>query len=146
MITEIKSVEINETEVILEGINLETIFTSENLYEELEEENVRFVFDRHEHGGSNLKYLWKVCASQKNARMLRAWGRNWKAGRLYHLSFRKFHRTLTKKQRKAPERGLFFCAGIDCACGADRGASRPGKRRKLRNKKKKVYGKPHWIL
>ena len=50
MITEIKSVEINETEIVLEGINLETILTAENLYEEMEEDTVRFVFDRQEHG------------------------------------------------------------------------------------------------
>ena len=74
MITEIKSVEINENEVILEGINLETIFTSENLYEELEEENVRFIFDRHEQGGYNLKYLWKVCSSQKKCQNAKSMG------------------------------------------------------------------------
>ena len=136
MITEIKSVEINETEVILEGINLETIFTSENLYEELEEENVRFVFDRHEHGGSNLKYLWKVCASQKKCQNAKSMGEK----------LEKLVGCIISLSENFIERGLFFCAGIDCACGADRGASRPGKRRKLRNKKKKVYGKPHWIL
>lgn len=74
MITEIKSVEINETEVVLTGTNLETIFTAEDLYEELEEETVRFVFDRHEHGGSNLKYLWKVCSSQKKCQSARSMG------------------------------------------------------------------------
>ncbi len=102
MITEIKSVEINENEVILEGINLETIFTSENLYEELEEENVRFVFDRHEHGGSNLKYLWKVCASQMPECCL---GEKLLVGCIVS---RKFH-----ADRKTVELlWSFFCAGI----------------------------------
>lgn len=74
MITEIKSVEINEDEIILEGINLETIFTAEDLFEEQEEETVRFVFDRHEHGGSNLKYLWKVCSSQRRCQSAKSMG------------------------------------------------------------------------
>lgn len=74
MITEIKSVEINETEIILEGINLETIFTSDNLYEEMDEETVRFVFDRHEHGGASLKYLWKVCSSQRACKNAKSMG------------------------------------------------------------------------
>ncbi len=74
MITEIKSVEINEEDIILEGVNLETIFTSENLFEEMEEEPVRFVFDRHEHGGANMKYLWKVCSSQRKCRNEKSFG------------------------------------------------------------------------
>lgn len=65
MITEIKACEINETEIILTGVNLETIFTAEDLFEDLDEEEVKFVFDRKEHGGAALKYLWKVCSSQK---------------------------------------------------------------------------------
>lgn len=74
MIVEIKSVEINETEIILEGINLETIFTSENLFEEMDEETVRFSFDRHDNGGSCLKYLWKVCSSQAKCRKAKSLG------------------------------------------------------------------------
>ncbi len=74
MITEIKSVEITASEIILEGTNLETIFTAEDLYEELEEETVRFVFDRHEHAGANLKYLWKVCSSQKKCQSAKSMG------------------------------------------------------------------------
>ncbi len=65
MITEIKSVEINQDTIIIEGTNLETIFTAEDLFEELDEETVRFVFDRHERGGAALKYLFKVCQGQK---------------------------------------------------------------------------------
>ena len=34
MITEIKKVEINEDEIILEGINLENIFTAEDLFQD----------------------------------------------------------------------------------------------------------------
>lgn len=74
MITEIKSVEISENEIILEGINLETIFTAENLYEEMDEEVVRFVFDRHKNRGGCMKYLWKVCSSQKKCRNAKSMG------------------------------------------------------------------------
>lgn len=73
MITEIKTVEINENEIILEGINLESIFTADDLFKDLEEEMVRFVFNYREHGGGCLKYLYKVCASQnrcKNAKSI----------------------------------------------------------------------------
>ena len=65
MITEITKVEINKEQVVLEGINLETIFTSEDLYEDIPEEPVRFVFSREEHHGAGLKYLWKICSSQR---------------------------------------------------------------------------------
>ena len=74
MITEIKSIEISESEIVLEGINLVTIFTSENLYEEMDEEPVRFVFDRHNHNGAAMKYLWKVCGSQKKCRNAKSMG------------------------------------------------------------------------
>ena len=74
MVTEIKSVEIREDEIILEGINLETIFTSENLYEEMDEEPVRFTFDRHKNNGASLKYLWKVCGSQKKCKTAKSMG------------------------------------------------------------------------
>ena len=65
MITEITKVEFSEDAIVLEGVNLETIFTSDNLYEEIDEEVVRFKFDREENGGAALKYLYKVCQSQK---------------------------------------------------------------------------------
>ena len=74
MITEIKSVEITENEIVLEGINLETIFAAEDLYEEMDEEIVRFVFDRKKNGGASLKYLWKVCGSQKKCQSAKSMG------------------------------------------------------------------------
>ena len=114
MITEIKSVEITASQIILEGTNLETIFTAEDLYEELEEETMRFVFDRHENAGANLKYLWKVCASQKKMPVRKKHGRKAReVGRLHHLSFQEIHRTLTYMSTgKPPKWGLFFCAGL----------------------------------
>ena len=73
MITEIKSVEINETEIVLEGINLETIFTADDLFEEMDEETVRFVFNR-EHNAASYKYLWKVCSGQKKCKNAKSFG------------------------------------------------------------------------
>ena len=65
MITEIVKVEVNKEQVILEGINLETIFTSEDLYEDIPDEPVRFVFSREDHHGAAIKYLYRVCQSQR---------------------------------------------------------------------------------
>ncbi len=74
MITEIKSVQITEDAIIMEGTNLETIFTAEDLFAELDEETVKFVFDRREHGGAALKYLYKVCQSQKRCQNAKSMG------------------------------------------------------------------------
>ena len=74
MITEITKVEISKEQVVLEGVNLETIFTSEDLYEDLPEEPVRFVFDRHEHHGAAIRYLYKVVSSQKKCKDARSFG------------------------------------------------------------------------
>ena len=70
MIVEITKASIDKEQVVLEGTNLETVFVSEDLFEDIPEETVRFVFDRHEHRGSAIKYLYKVCQGQarcKNA-------------------------------------------------------------------------------
>ncbi len=67
MVVEIKSVEINEDAVVLEGINLETILTSDNLFDEIDEDIKRFVFERRNNGGAALKYLYKVCQGNKTA-------------------------------------------------------------------------------
>lgn len=74
MITEITKVEITDEEITLEGTNLETIFTAENLYEEMDEETVQFVFDRTKNHGACLKYLYKVCSSQRACRNAKSMG------------------------------------------------------------------------
>ncbi len=74
MIVEINSVKINEEEIVFEGTNLEKIFLSDNLYEELDQESVKFVFSRHEHAGAALKYLYKVCSSQKSCQSANSMG------------------------------------------------------------------------
>lgn len=73
MVVEIKSVKIGTEEIAIEGINLETILTADDLYEEIDEETVRFVFPR-EHGASSLKYLWKVCQGQRKCANAKSMG------------------------------------------------------------------------
>ena len=75
MTVEINSVEINEETIILEGTNLDKIFLSDDLYEELDQEPVKFVFNRHDHSGSALKYLYKVCSSQKSCQQANSMGK-----------------------------------------------------------------------
>jgi len=74
MITEITKVEISKEQVVLEGVNLETIFTSEDLFEDLPEEPVRFVFPRQENHGAAIKYLYKVVSSQKRCKDAKSFG------------------------------------------------------------------------
>ncbi|SKC04186.1 hypothetical protein SAMN06296386_11520 [Lachnospiraceae bacterium] len=74
MIVEITGVTISADEITLEGTNLETMLTADDLYAELDEEKVRFVFDRHEYGGAALKYLYKVCQSQRKCQTARSLG------------------------------------------------------------------------
>ncbi|WP_026510565.1 hypothetical protein [Butyrivibrio sp. LC3010] len=74
MIVEINSVEIGKEDIVIEATNLETIFTSEDLYEELDEEKVKFVFSRHDNHGSALKYLIKVCQGRKKCQSCKSMG------------------------------------------------------------------------
>ena len=74
MIVEITSVKVDKDQVIIEGTNLETVFTSEDLYEDIPEEKVRFIFDRSEHHGSAIKYLYKVCSSQRKCQDAKSMG------------------------------------------------------------------------
>lgn len=74
MIIEVNSVEVNKEQVVIEGTNLETVFTAEDLFEDIPEEKVRFVFGREEHHGSAIKYLYKVCSSQKRCQDAKSMG------------------------------------------------------------------------
>ncbi len=74
MIVEITSVEVNKEQVVIEGTNLETVFTAEDLFQDIPEETVRFVFDRSEHHGSAIKYLYKVCSSQRKCQDAKSMG------------------------------------------------------------------------
>ena len=74
MIVEITKASIDKNQVVLEGTNLETVFVSEDLFEDIPEETVRFVFDRHEHHGGAIKYLYKVCSSQNKCKNAKSMG------------------------------------------------------------------------
>ncbi len=68
MVVEVKSVEISKETVVIEATNLETIFTSDDLFEEIDEEVVRFVFGTgSDNSSSSRKYLYKVVQGNKAA-------------------------------------------------------------------------------
>ena len=74
MIVEITSVEVNKDQVIVEGTNLETIFTAEDLFSDIPEDKIRFVFSRQDHHASAIKYLYKVCSSQRKCQEAKSMG------------------------------------------------------------------------
>ena len=88
MIVEITKASIDKEQVVLEGTNLETVFLAEDLFEDIPEETVRFVFDRQEHHGSAIKYLYKVCQSQKKCKDAKSMGEKIEAlvGQIISLS------------------------------------------------------------
>lgn len=74
MTVEIKNVEITEDTIKIEAINLETILFAEDLFEDVEEEPVTFEFDRKANHGAQMKYLYKVCNSQKKCQNAKSMG------------------------------------------------------------------------
>lgn len=76
MIIEVTSVKISDTEVEIEGNNLETILVNDNLFEDMEAETCTFVFPRaHEDGGMPaMKYLYRVVTSQKKCKDEKSFG------------------------------------------------------------------------
>lgn len=72
MVVEIKASEISNEAIRLTTTNLETILTSDNLYEEFEEEEVTFVFPKDSTPAR--KYLLKICQSQKKAQNKKSLG------------------------------------------------------------------------
>ena len=71
MITEITKVEIKKDQIILEGTDLEHLFTTNDLFIDIPEEPVRFVFDRQP---GSIKYLYKVCSSQNKCKEAKSIG------------------------------------------------------------------------
>ena len=76
MIIEVTSVSISESEIQIFGNSLENILVSDNLFETMEAEPVRFVFPRaHEDGGiPAMKYLYRVVNSQKKCQGEKSFG------------------------------------------------------------------------
>ena len=73
MIIEITAVEVTKEQVIVEGTNLETVFTAEDLFEDIPEERVRFVFSRLGRA-SGIKYLYRVCQGQRKCQQAKSMG------------------------------------------------------------------------
>ncbi len=74
MTVEITEVNISDDKIEIVATNLENIFTSENLFEDIDEEKVHFEFDRHARNGAAMKYLYKVCQSQKRCQSAKSMG------------------------------------------------------------------------
>ncbi len=68
----INEVTITESEVQLSCTNLEGMFLSENFYEDIEDEPVIFSFSREKEG--QMKYLYKICMSQKKCQSAKSIG------------------------------------------------------------------------
>lgn len=74
MTVEITGIEINQETIKIEAVNLETILYAEDLYEDAEAEPVAFEFDRHAKHGAEMKYLYKICKSQKRCESAKSMG------------------------------------------------------------------------
>lgn len=75
MTVEIISVAIKDEAITIEGLAIEKVITAEDLYEAYEEVPVvQFEFDRKAHNAAAMKYLWKVCGSQRRCDAAKSMG------------------------------------------------------------------------
>lgn len=74
VLVEITKVEISAEKVIIEGNNLESVIYGEDLFEDFDCTPVTFEFDRKARNGAALKYLYKVCRSQKKNKDAKSMG------------------------------------------------------------------------
>lgn len=65
MVVEIKSVTIGKEKITIDAIEIENIIMAEDLFEDVEAPEVKYEFDRIAKNGAEMKYLWKVCQSQR---------------------------------------------------------------------------------
>lgn len=72
MVVEIKNVDIQEDEIVIEGVSLETILTSDDLFEAMDETIHQFRFQKA--NPQARKYLYKVCTSQKKCKNKKSLG------------------------------------------------------------------------
>ena len=71
MLVEITGVEIAEKEVIILANSVEDMFLFDNLYEDFEAEQVKFLFTE----PSGLKYLYKIVSSQPKCKSQKSLGK-----------------------------------------------------------------------
>ena len=74
MTVEITSVEIGTEKITIEALAIENILMADDLFEDVEVPTVKYEFDRKVKHGAELKYLWKVCQSQKCCQSAKSMG------------------------------------------------------------------------
>lgn len=74
MTVEITSVEIGEEKITLTALAIEALLFREDLFEDVEVPEVKYEFSRKARNGAEMKYLWKVCQSQKKCQSAKSMG------------------------------------------------------------------------
>lgn len=74
MIVEITGVEVTEEKITIEALKIEDIIMAEDLFADVEVPTVKYQFDRKARNGAEMKYLWKVCESQKKCQAEKCMG------------------------------------------------------------------------
>ena len=74
MTVEITGIVITDESIKIEAVSLENLLFAEDLFEDAEAEPVTFAFDRHAKHGAEMKYLYKVCQSQKKCQSAKSMG------------------------------------------------------------------------
>ena len=74
MMVEITEVVISEDKISITATNLDSLLMADDLFEDTEAEPVKFEFDRHAKNGAEMKYLYRVCQSQKKCQSVKSMG------------------------------------------------------------------------
>jgi len=74
MMIEITGVEVGAEAIEVTGLAIEEILGAEDLYEDVEVPEVTYSFSRKAKNGAELKYLWKICQSQKRCQSAKSLG------------------------------------------------------------------------
>ena len=72
MTVEINNVEITKESIIITGLAIEDILLADDLFEEFEIPEVCYKFERASQ--ANMKYLWKICQSQRRCQKEKSMG------------------------------------------------------------------------
>ena len=75
MTVEIRSFEIEKEKVTLEAVDIDALILAEDLFADIGEEKlIKYQFDRKINNGAQMKYLYKICASNKKAARANSFG------------------------------------------------------------------------
>lgn len=72
MTVEITKVTIEQETITIDALAIEDILMAEDLFEDVEVPQVRYAFDRTSQ--PNMKYLWKICQSQRRCQKEKSMG------------------------------------------------------------------------